>query len=340
MATVSGVLNNRADCYVAESTRQRVLETARKLRYRPSVAARALMGKRTGTLGMAVPGFDVEMSVRKFVGFEAAARRQQQMTITACTGEHSATEDQALDWLIDRYVDGIAVYPTPQGNHDELRRLVEEGFPLVTFDGTLELDFTCDDVSVDSYAGGRLQAQHLLEIGRRRILVVNGLPLARLTAEKIRGVDAVLTEAGLPPAQRTNLSLTTFGSNHWDTHELEQLAQFFRQRAGDFDAIAAVGDMLAMTAIRILVEQGWRVPEDIAVIGYDGLTLSGQNAIPLTTVCHPSEQIGEKAFKLLGRRLEAREAGEQVEPQRIEVPPELIPRTSTVGRREGTPAAP
>jgi len=329
-ATVSGVLNERPDCYASEKTRQRVLDAANRLGYRPNPMARALLGKSTATLGLVVPGFDVDVTSQKFTGFETAARFKGNLTIACETRNEPDLEDQAIRWLLDRYVDGIAVYPTEHGKHTELRRLVKDGFPVVTFDGKGRVKFEIDDVSVNCYGGGRLLAEHLIECGRKNVVILNGRLSCYVVDQKIKGIKEVFAEQGLPEPRCTNLKLDTFSMRHWQTEELSHVADALNPLAGTFDAIVGAGDLLAATGMRVCSELGLKVPEDVAVAGYDGCAFSGQLVTPLTTVYHDSEDIGRIAFELLDRRMTA---GEQDLPlEQVTSEPQLIVRASTRGK--------
>ncbi len=328
-ATVSGVLNRRSDCYASQATRQRVTDAARQLGYRPNPMARALLGKSTATLGLVTPGFDVEMSARVFMSFESAARNAGNLVIAANHRNEPRLEDEVIRWLMDRYVDGIAVYPTEFGNHRELRRLVDDGFPVVTFDGAGRMPFVTPDVSVDCYAGGKLLGEHLLKLGRRRLCIANGRRTCHIVEQKMAGIEAAWAAAGLPAPVRMNLTLDEFHMRHWITDELEQMRLFLMQRGAEFDCLMAVGDIIAMAAMRMAGELGLQVPRDLAVVGYDGCGYSRQTTAPLTTVSHDSEVIGVRGFELLDNQLKAHASGSSpVAPVQVKVAPRLVPRVS------------
>jgi LacI family transcriptional regulator len=300
-ATVSGILNGRADCYAAETTRQRVLTVAGRLGYRASPTALALQGKSTRTLGLVVPGIDIPLVM--FSVFEMTARQHGYTTLLVCTEDRAELEDQAIRGLVDRYVDAIAVLPAEHGPHQELQRLAAERFPIVTWDGAGRLDFAADDVSIDQFHGGYLQAQHLFEIGRRRVCVLNTEPMRYVNTLKVAGLEHGLAAAGCRPARRMNLSMPVHTRQHWEIGEFTQIRDFLRAHRGEFDGLAAIGDLLAVAAIRSALELGFRVPEDLAVIGFNDIPLASQFVPPLSTISDPGEQMGETAFQLLRERI-------------------------------------
>lgn len=333
--TVSAILNNRAYCYASEATRQRVKQAAAKLGYRPSPAARGLLGQCTATLGLIAPGFDVEPSTIKFSGFETAARAVGKVTFLVGTENVPEQEDLAIRGLLDRYVDGIAIYPTETGPHTELRRLIERGFPVVTFDSDGRLDFEHDDVSADIAGEGRLQVEHLLSIGRKRIILLTGRDRCFVNDLKTRGFMEAMAAAGVEPAAHVRIPMPHLGSHKWMTGDLEAIRGVLLEHAGRCDAIATQGDIIGMAVIRIAVELGLRVPEDLAVVGINATSYSGQGAIPLTSVWHDSMKIGQTALKLLTDRLDGKvKPGEY---RRVKMPVEIRVRASTVGVKVSAP---
>src|SRR5690606_31076135 len=112
-----------------------------------------------------------------------------------------------------------------------------------------------------------------------------------------------------------------------------QLRTFFTTHRGQIDAVATIGDMIAMACIRFAIEVGLRVPDDVAVVGHDGIIAAEHGAVPLSTVTHDSEQIGTMAFDLLLQQMQFGRGGAGKPIQKI-VPPHLVPRASTLGSVE------
>jgi LacI family transcriptional regulator len=184
------------------------------------------------------------------------------------------------------------------------------GFPVVTFDGKGRLDFKTDDVSVNVYRAGQMQAEHLISLGRKRIAYVEGKSRCYINDQKREGFLDVFKTAGLKPPPIVTLDLDRFIKNHWTTDEIEQIRGHFLGGQMPWDAVAVVGDMIALGVIRIATEIGVQVPDDLAVIGCDGLATSGEGAIPLSTVMHDSEAIGRQGFELLKQRVDGERTGD------------------------------
>jgi LacI family transcriptional regulator len=325
--TVSAILNERTYCYASTQTRQRVTDAAAQLGYRASPMARAMMGKSTATVGMVTGGFDVEMTAIKLTAFEAAGREQGKMTIAAFAPGGSEKEDEAIRWLMDRYIDGLVVYPTEHGPHTELCRLAQSGFPVVTFDGVGRIDTAMDDVTGDYVAGGRLIIEHMLAMGRRKIGLVHSLPGCFVNNNKIRGMELALKDAGKAFALRADISMPLQTRQHWRTDEFALIRGVLAENAHKVDALVCVGDAIALATMQHAVALGLRVPDDLAVSGYDGSAMSGHALIPLTTVIHPSDEAGRQAFGLLNERLTGARKGRRA--KTIIAAPLLLPRAST-----------
>jgi len=324
--TVSETLNNRPNCWASEKTRKRIRQAAKKLGYRPNLAARALRSGKTHVIGLVSPGFGMGSSHSRAVGLtEAAAKSDYTVTLSSHSND-SESEDIVIRRLLDRGVDGLAVYPVDPGPHNELRRLAQSGFPVVTFQGANLLDFECDDVSVDVEEVGKLQAKHLLNLGRRRVCLANTIPEARITVIREDAIRQEFERAGAPPP----ISMRLQGAVDRELLDAEALEApmraFLKEHHGVIDAIIA-GDPQGSLAIRILHELDLRVPEDVAVIGGGDSLLSTYGEVPMTSVNAADDEAGTIAFGLLMNRISG-ETNNQF--QRVINPEKLIVRKSTL----------
>lgn len=324
--TVSQVLNNHPKCWASAATRELIQQAADALGYRPNLAARALRVGHSRVIGLISPGFLIYSPDSRADGLTEAATKADYTVTLSSTPNDSESEDRVIRRLLDRGIEGLAIYPVDPGPHAELRRLVQAGFPVVTFEGANVLNFECDDISVDCAEVGRLQVRHLLELGRRRICLANmqSQPrLARVTTIRETAVRDELARAGAPAPLEMRLPLT-------DTRELpdaEALAVamrlFLQQHRGSFDGLIG-GDPTGALAIRLLHEQGLRIPEDVAVIGGGGM-LAAYCEVPLTSVNAANNLAGSQAFELLLARI----GGDNGAFRRLFNPARLIVRQST-----------
>lgn len=323
--TISQVLNDHPKCWASAATRELIREAAAELGYRPNLSARALRVGHSRVIGFSSPGFAAGTPHSRAGGLTEAATAADYTVTLSSHANASESEDVVLQRMLDSGVAGLAIYPVDPGPHQELRRLVARGFPVVTFEGATLLDFECDDISMDFAAIGRLQAQHLLRLGRRRVCLANTFPEARITAVREAAVRQELARAGAPPPLEMRLQISA-ARELQEAETLEAPMQcFLQEHHGAFDAVIGRDPMASLT-VRFLLEQGLRIPEDVAVVGGGESLLSSYGAVPLTVVDTADDVAGSQAFGLL---LERMQRGGNSPFRRLLHPARLIVRKST-----------
>lgn len=322
---VCEVLNDRPNCWASEATRRRIRQAAEELGYRPNLAARALRSGRTQVIGFISPGFGIGSSHSRAGGLtDAAAKSDYTVTVSSHPNDPES-EDRVIRRLLDRGVDGLAIYPVDTGSHAELRRLVQSGFPVVTFDGANLLDFECDDVSIDIEAVGRLQARHLLQLGRRRVCLANTIPEARINTIREAAIRDELERAGAPAPLEMRLSRPATGEFAEADPMEAPLRAFLVKHRGAIDGIIGFDAMVSL-AIRVLQKQAVRVPEDVVAVGSGNSILASYGIMPMTSVSTADDEAGAQAFGLLMDRIEGRANGSF---RRLTSRAKLIVREST-----------
>lgn len=323
--TVSQVLNGHENCWASEQTREKIFATAAALDYRPNLSARALRTGRTHLIGFVSPGFGSQSTHSRTVGLTDTAAAHDYTVILSSHPNTPESENLVIRRLINRGVDGLAVYPVDPGPHRALRELVDQGFPVVTFDGRHILDFESDDLSVDYAEVGRLQTRHLLDIGRRRFCLANTQPEARVNAIREAAIRQELKRAGAPPPLEMRIERPA-SREIVDADPLEgHFHAFFRKHSGVFDAVIGF-DAMASLAMQALRRLGVRIPEEVAVVGSGDSILAGYGAIPLTSIGTADDDAGAKAFDVLMNRIRNRK---KTPFQRITTPARIIKREST-----------
>lgn len=325
LSTVSKVLNDRPDCWASEATRRRIRSAAEELGYRPNLAARGLRSGRSRVVGLVSPGFHTS-AIHSRPGSLNQAAAEADYTVTLISHpNNSDAEDHVIQRLLDRGVDGMVVYPVDRGPHRELKRLVEHGFPIVTFDGAVLLDFECDDISNDYGEIARIQVRHLLDISCQRICIVRAIPEARINVIRNQWIHKELRSAGAPAP----LVMTIHRKAHAEIPDPEstfaEIGACIRRHAGSFDAIVSY-DSIASLVIRGLLENGLRVPDDISVIGVGDSMIASYGVIPLTSVETQNEWTGAKAFELLLSRIHGKAGDRYI---RLTAGATLVERKST-----------
>lgn len=303
-ATASQVLNNRPNCWASLDTRSRIFAAARELGYRPNLTARSLREGKTQSIGAISPMFYVGTHHNRATGIFEAARHRHYAVIYSAHGNRTEQEESLIQLHLDKGVDGLIVQPSDTGSHEELRRLVNMGFPVVTLDGSCSIPFDCDDVSADYTEVGRLQIAHLLALGRKRVALVNHVPALFMNAVREDAIRQELEKENLPPPLLMDLPFSTNDCELPSLPPLESaMRAFFLENRGKFDCLIGC-DCAMSVAMRLLMEMKIRVPEDVAVVGTGDTPLASYGMLPLTSVSVNDTWIGEQAFKTLMSRLE------------------------------------
>ncbi len=329
IATVSQILNDHPNCWASAETRRRVARVAVEIGYRPNLAARSLRTGLSHVIGYITPGFGAGSPQSRAGGLtDAAARYDCTVTVSSHPND-AASEDRIIRRLIDRAVDGLVIYPTDTGPHTELQHLVADGFPVVTLNGAALLDFECDDISPDYEEVGRLQVGHLLQKGRRCIGLVDTRPAGRINDIRNAAIRRALQEAGAPPAIEIPIQIGDDQNEFMDPEcLLKGLRPALKNARGHIDAIIG-HDTLASLAARILLEDGCRIPGEVAIMGAGNSTLAIYGMMPLTSISTADAGAGTMAFTLLQERIAGtRPAGRPF--RRIVSPSTLVERLSTI----------
>jgi DNA-binding LacI/PurR family transcriptional regulator len=334
LATVSLALSERfQDGHrVADATRERVLVAARELGYTPNHIAQSLRQRRTAILAMVVPSLANPYYTEIFEGCRQVALGRG-YSLTVMEAPDPRARGQAIRLLQGGAVDGVVVAHHADELVSELRRLRRQGVQAVTVQGRSP-DPGIPAVRVDTRESAHLATGHLIRLGHRRIGHLTVLPIepevaddesAPLSSLRLVGYRRALTEAGLA----YDPDLVVVGDDTVDlTVAGAQAARELLRRPGPpATAIFAYNDMLAIGAIRELLDAGLRVPEDVAVIGHDGIRLGAFTNPGLSTVAHHCLTQGRLAMETLCDLLEGAAPGDRE--QRLE--PELVVRESCGG---------
>ncbi len=314
-STVSRVLNNDRSIRLSESTRERVLRLAREHGYRPHRVARSLKRRETLVLAIMIPDITNPFFSTLFRGVEDSAADQGYNVILCNTDDRPERQEQYLQVLGEGHVDGLII-ATARGTDPSLRRLVQQGLPFVLVNRWSE-DPPASCVIGDDRGGTRAAMVHLLRLGYRRIAHLAGDPSILTARERLAAYQQTMADHGVPVS---DLLLAEAGFTEEGGYKAMQK---LLQRAAP-EAVFAVNDMAAIGAYQAIKEAGLRVPDDIAVVGFNDISLAARMDPPLTTVRLPLYEMGRAAADLLVRLLR----GEHAEPKRRVFPAELVVRGS------------
>lgn len=318
VGTVSNVLNRPES--VAVATVARVQRAMDELGFVRNDLARQLKLGTSTTLGMIV--MDV---ANPFFGdlahaCESAADALGHTVVLGSSDQLAAREDHYIDLFEAQRVRGMLIVST-NGPTARIERLVRRGMPVVLFDRRGAEAPLCS-VALDGIAGGRMAAGHLIGTGRRRLVFLGG-PLHQVEDRWAGAKIAVADSPGVSLRHVDTPDQTIVSGRHVG----EMIAAMpARERP---DAIFAANDLLALGVIQALVlAEGIRIPQDIAVVGYDDIAYAASAIIPLTSVRQPHEMLAREAIRLVLD--EATDPAEHVH-EHILLPPRLIVRRSSAG---------
>ena len=318
LATASKAINGRDQ--VAPATRQRVIAAAEELSFTPNQLARSLIAGRTGTVGLLTSDLEGRFVIPILMGAEDAFGAGQ-VNVFLCDARGDAIREQHhLKALLNRRVDGIIVV----GRQTDPRPSLGHDIPVpVVYAYAPSDDPTDVSVTPDNVGGGRLAIEHLVATGRRRIAHISGDPTYAAAQDRAVGVRAALADAGLELVGDVLFS-------EWSEHWGRDASALLLSQHPDIDGIFCASDQIARGALDTLRDLGKRVPEDIAVIGYDNWEVLATNSRPeLTSIDANLQQLGRAAAMRIFEAIDGTESDGGVH----HLPVRLVIRGSTIPRR-------
>ena len=356
-STASRVISGNG--YASPDVRERVLKAAEELRYKPNAVARAMVAKRTYNIGVIVfrdklpivshtlygKIVDEILMAAENLGYSIFLKTDREMSL------------RSMDYMLEQRVDGLILISRLRKNViDYVKKF---NIPYIMVNGSAEDPDVVHLVSNDE-AGGERAAEHLYDQGHRRFFIVAGpvehrshsLRLSgflnklgslddvkRTIAEEDKqsgqGSDGIVDETSTKAEDASRISIVTVAESPdsgFDSGVRLMEERYEEFRSGGYTALFATNDMLALGAMKVLLENGVHVPEDVSVMGYDNTDLGGMYHPALTTVSVDAAGLGRDAVAILDRMI----GGEENVPRLIEYESEVIARRSTRGEGNGT----
>lgn len=312
--TVSHVLNGTR--FVAPETKQRVIAAIAELGYRPSTAARSLITKRTGTVGIVISDSSNPFFGELLLSIEEVLRPRNYALIICNTNETLEYEAHYLDLLLNQRVDGIIAAATSQP-WMELSRAETEHTPVVFVDRTFE-HFDGYYVGVDNRAGAYVGTQHLIRCGYKSIGILAGLERLSTMRERLDGYCQALRDAGMPvnPTWIIRSQLSVDGGR-----EAMRTLLNLPQRP---DAVFINNNLLALGALLEMRAQNVDCARDLGIVGFDDHPWAAVSSPMLTVVRQPTRHIGRVAAEMILALIN----GQPVAEKRVVLPCELVIRGS------------
>jgi len=315
--TISRVINKRSD--VSPETRQLVEKTVAEMGYRPSALARSLVQKCSYTLGVILAGL-------KYVGIsqtlngitEQCESSQYALFIKELPRFDTPDIVPVIEALMERHVEGI-IFAAPEINENV--KLVQSQLPsfcppIVFLKSSPNPNYT--SITVDNYGGARKAVEHLLSSGRQNIGLVSGPPESLEARQRKQGWQDALKSAGQPASPEKQ------AAGNWSSASGESAFAELVQKYPTMNAVFISNDQMALGALHYCHANRIRVPEDIAIIGFDNLAESAYFHPSLTTVANPLRELGILAVETLLAQING-----EAQPGRVlSLPTELLVRAS------------
>jgi LacI family transcriptional regulator len=318
LGTVSNVLNRPE--VVAEATRSRVLEVIDSLGYVRAEGARQLRGWASRVLAVMVLDLANPFFTALASGVEQAAR-EADLGVMVCTGAHEPAEAaRHLSLITSHRIRGV-VLASGEGVGRTVAAFRRSAVPFLLADHNTPQPAACS-VGIDDVAGGHAAVRHLIERGHRSIAYISGPDRLQQVRDRRRGALGAVSEAGLPSAALRELPCDTLTVSAGKDAGHRLLGMPERPTA-----VFCANDLLALGVLQALYEAGLRVPEDIAVVGYDDIEFAASAVVPLTSVRRPAVAMGRQAGRLL---IADTASGSPHEHAHVVLQPELVVRRSTM----------
>jgi LacI family transcriptional regulator len=328
LGTVSHVLNHPE--IVAADTRARVLDAIERIGFVRNHAARQLRGEKSRAIALVVLDIDNPFFTKLGRGVEDAAAEAGHLLIVCSSAGDARREDRHLALLEEQRVAGILMSPVTKNPAPRLGDIRNRGIPVVLLDRHRSRRNQCS-AAVNDTSGGRMVATHLAELGHTRVGLINGPRALKPCAERRAGFVEELLAHGieLRPAHEIETSEMTIAAG-------EAAAAELLGRKKPPTAIFCANDLLAIGAEHAAVSRGVRIPQDVAIVGYDDIPYAAMSLVPLTSVRMPAYELGYQAAKLL---IDEATNGHHHH-QRLLFEPDLVPRQSTLGSVRARSAVP
>jgi LacI family transcriptional regulator len=317
--TVSKVLRNHPD--VGDETRERVLARVKELDYRPNLAARSLVTGRTYLIGLVVPDLLHPFFAEIAKSLSEALRQSGYYLIVSSSDEDPDLEEEEINQLLARRLDTLII-ASCRSTVDLFFRIEKQKTPYVLIDRSLP-GLLANFVGVDDEAVGMLATKHLIDIGCKRIAHIRG-PQTSPGVRRVEGYKRALTQSGIKVIDDYIITEPT-GDVETRQRGADAMRQILSLKARP-DGVFCFNDPMAMGAMNYALDQGVRIPEDIAVIGCGNLHYDDALSVPLSSINQHSRRIGQEAARIALGILDSKILPK---PENVVLQPELVVRRST-----------
>lgn len=313
--SVSKALNNKAG--VSEQKRKQILDIAKRMNYTPNMVAKSLRIDETKTIGVVLADSSELVTSKVLRGIQDGASNKGYSVIVCNTDNQRDLEERAIQTLMSKQIDGLILVAPFFYSDDKLKALQQYGIPVVMLMRKNDR-VDIDTVINDNYLGGYQTVAHLIEEGCRLFQIL-GMERVEVSTEREHGYEQAFRDYHIPQSAYSIEYVPPFiEAGYKTTKEL-----LFS--GAKFDALVCACDMIAIGAMEAVLEQNLRIPEDVRIIGYDGIDFGKYLRVPLSTMAQPLYEIGQSGVEILLNRIQ----NPQISVRKIVLKCKLLVRTST-----------
>jgi len=315
-ATVSMVFNNK-DQNISRETREKILKIAKELNYIPNSIAKSLITNRTYSIGIILPDITNPFFSEIARAIEDEANLMGYNIILCNTDNDVKKEEQYVKILISKLVDGV-IFIASGHSTKALKLIKENNKPFVLVDRHIKSYKNHYGVYCKNAEGVIKGIQYLCSIGRKKIVFVNGPENLDVSLQRLEGYKKIMTEYGI-------FSNKYIFSGDFSLEGGKSITEKILNTIKDFDAIFYSNDIMAIGGMKILLKKGYKIPEDVNIIGFDNIKITQFIEPELTTIAQPIYEMGREACRLLVRVVNREEIDNKI----IYFEPSLIIRGTT-----------
>ncbi len=321
ISTVSKALKDSHE--ISEEVKERIQAFAKYYHYKPNSLALNLRNQKTKTIGVIIPQIVHHFFSKVISGIEHIANEKGYNVMICLSNESYEKEVLNMDMLASGVVDGIIVSVAKQteekGDYTHFKELINNGIPLVLFDRKID-EIQCNKVLVDDFGGGYIAAQHLIDIGCKKIAILTTPNHVTVGNIRLEGYIKALTDNNMLVDERLIVKVN-------EDHDIaDQIKGIFR-KSNCPDGIFAVNEIYAATAVKIAKNNGLNVPNDIAIMGFTDGLISQFSSPQLTTIAQHGFTMGEKSMEILLEELNQQDTDYQYQTNIIST--DIVIREST-----------
>ena len=320
VSTVSKALNDSPE--ISEPTKIKIQEFAKLKNYKPNITALNLKNRKTKTIGVIIPNILNSFFAKVFSGIEKVADERGYHVITCISNESLEKEIHTMEMLSNGTIDGfilsISEESQKENNFQHFTEIINDGTPIVMFDRITD-EVNCDKVVVDDLDSATDATQHLINIGCKKIALFSAIDHLSVAKLRVKGYNKALGNNSIKLDE--NLLLLCDSPEDFDT----KIDDFFKNNK--IDAVFGLDEHSSATAIKMGLKYGYKIPENLSVIGFADGVWSRRLSPSLSTVSQHGPEIGEAAAKMLIEKLESKDEEYSYRTQVIKT--ELRQREST-----------